>query len=74
MAGETNLSVAVVHGLGNVNKVLETVRKGESPYQFIEVMCCPGGCIGGGGQPISRDPDIREKRIHGLYLEDRNLP
>lgn len=72
--GENKLSVAVIHGLGHVKELLEVVSKGQSPYQFIEVMCCPGGCIGGGGQPISKDPEVLKKRIEGLYREDEGLP
>jgi iron-only hydrogenase group A len=72
--GGREFSVAVVHGLGNIRKILEDIDKGRSRYHFIEVMCCPGGCIGGGGQPISKDPGIKEKRIAGLYREDEGLP
>jgi iron-only hydrogenase group A len=72
--GDMKLSVAVIHGLGNIREVLEDIEKGNSPYHFIEVMCCPGGCIGGGGQPFSDDPDVRQKRIAGLYREDVKLP
>ena len=72
--GGMQLSVAVVHGLGNIKEILEEIGQGKSPYHFIEVMCCPGGCIGGGGQPLSKDPEIRQKRIAGLYMEDQNLP
>lgn len=68
------LKAAVVHGLGNVKEILKQAEAGASPYQFIEVMCCPGGCIGGGGQPVSEDPMVREKRIAGLYREDESLP
>jgi len=49
---------------------MEQVAAGESPYHFIEVMGCPGGCITGGGQPRSEDPDARAKRQAGLYTED----
>ncbi len=45
------LSVAVAHGLANARKVIERVKSGEGAYHFIEIMTCPGGCIGGGGQP-----------------------
>ncbi len=62
--------VAVTSGLAGANKLMEQVEKGESPYHFIEVMGCPGGCITGGGQPRSTDPDVREKRQRGLYSED----
>jgi len=71
---DMELSAAVIHGLSNVRPVLEEIREGRSPYQFIEVMCCPGGCIGGGGQPFSRDKDVRAKRMQGLYKEDESLP
>lgn len=72
--GNSNLPVAIIHGLGHVKEVLEKVKNGESPYTFIEVMCCPGGCIGGGGQPVSDDPDILRKRMEALYREDEGLP
>ena len=49
---------------------MEQVAEGTSPYHFIEVMGCPGGCITGGGQPRSQDPLVREKRLKGLYAED----
>jgi NADH-quinone oxidoreductase subunit G/NADP-reducing hydrogenase subunit HndD len=49
---------------------MEQLEKGESPYHFIEVMGCPGGCIAGGGQPRSDDPDIKIKRMNALYKED----
>jgi NADH-quinone oxidoreductase subunit G len=72
-----NIRVAVAHGLGNVSKVLDEVRiakeKGtELPYHFIEVMACPGGCIGGGGQPGMITDDIRKSRIQALYHDDLN--
>jgi len=62
--------VAVTSGLAGARKLMEQVAKGESPYHFIEVMGCPGGCITGGGQPRSKDPDVRVKRQMGLYTED----
>ena len=68
------LNAAVIHGLGNVRGILDDIAAGTSPYHFIEIMCCPGGCIGGGGQPISRDAGVNEKRIQGLYREDESLP
>ncbi len=71
--GGKDVSVAVVHGLGNIREILDQIREGKSPYTFIEVMCCPGGCIGGGGQPIPTNDEIRKKRIEGLYKADRNL-
>lgn len=74
----TEVRIAVAHGLGNVETVLSHVRKAlengtEPPYHFIEVMACPGGCIGGGGQPYGVTNGIREKRTQGLYEEDKAL-
>jgi NADH-quinone oxidoreductase subunit G/NADP-reducing hydrogenase subunit HndD len=65
-----NLKVAVAHGLSNARVLLEQVEKKESPYHFIEVMACPGGCLGGGGQPVPTNLDIRKKRAESLYRED----
>ena len=64
------LRVAVTSGLKGANQLMEQVKKGESPYHFIEVMGCPGGCITGGGQPRSDDPRVGLKRLKGLYSED----
>ena len=66
------LKVAVVHGLGNVRKLLEKIKSGEATYHFIEVMTCPGGCIGGGGQPRFTDDSVRLKRISAIYAEDES--
>jgi iron-only hydrogenase group A len=63
------LRVAVAHGLGNARKLLERIKAGEV-YHFVEVMTCPGGCIGGGGQPRFTDDSVRLKRIAGIYAED----
>jgi len=68
------LKVAVAHGLSNARILLEEIQKGTSPYHFIEVMACPGGCLGGGGQPVPTNEEIRKKRASSLYLEDRNKP
>jgi len=62
--------VAVTSGLAGAAKLMDQIRIGESPYHFIEVMGCPGGCITGGGQPRSDDPEVRQKRLAGLYSED----
>lgn len=67
------LNVAIAHGLANAKKVMERVRSGEANYHFIEVMACPGGCIGGGGQPIPTSAEIRKKRADAIYSEDENL-
>ncbi len=66
------LRVAVTSGLKGAKQLMEQLAKGESPYHFIEVMGCPGGCITGGGQPRSSDPDVRIKRLKGLYNEDES--
>lgn len=69
------VKIAVAHGLGNVefvvNKILKAIKNGEElPYHFIEVMACPGGCVGGGGQPYGVTNELRIKRAKGLYLDD----
>ena len=69
----TVLNVAVAHGLGNARELLERVKSGHQ-YHFIEIMCCPGGCIGGGGQPIPTDKEIRLKRTEGIYNADQAMP
>ncbi|MCX6280645.1 MAG: NADH-dependent [FeFe] hydrogenase, group A6 [Bacteroidetes bacterium] len=64
------LKVAVAHGLAHAKTLMQSIRKGDSPYHFIEIMACPGGCLGGGGQPIPTNPDIRLKRVQALYAEE----
>ncbi len=68
------LKVAVCHGTANARKVLEDIKNGGkfSQCHFIEFMACPGGCLGGGGQPIPTNPEIRKKRANAIYSEDRN--
>ncbi|WP_143156874.1 NADH-dependent [FeFe] hydrogenase, group A6 [Thermosyntropha lipolytica] len=68
----TVVKVAVAHGLSNARKLMDQVRAGESPYHFIEIMACPGGCIGGGGQPITKSNAQRQVRIDAIYVEDEN--
>ncbi len=68
------LNIAVAHGLANARKVAELVRSGEKNYHFIEIMTCPGGCIGGGGQPRFTDNDVRRARIRAIYNEDEVKP
>jgi iron-only hydrogenase group A len=67
------IRVAVAHGLTNARQLMEAVRSGEADYGFIEVMTCPGGCLGGGGQPIPTDADIRARRASAIYQEDEAL-
>lgn len=68
-----DIKIAVTHGLGNARALLEKIRAGEAEYHAIEIMACPGGCIGGGGQPYHHgNLDILKKRIEGIYSEDRS--
>jgi len=64
------LKVAVAHGLGNARQVLERIKRGEGDYHFVEIMTCPGGCIGGGGQPRMTNDEVRLARIKAIYKED----
>ena len=64
------LNVAVAHGLSNAQQLIAAVKRGEANYHFIEIMTCPGGCIGGGGQPRFTDNRIRQSRIAAIYRED----
>ena len=64
------LKVAVAHGLGNARKLIERILAGEAEYHFVEVMTCPGGCIGGGGQPRLTTNEVRKARIAAIYKED----
>lgn len=65
-----DLKVAVAHGLSNAKVLLEQVEKGKSPYHFIEIMACPGGCLGGGGQPMPTNLEVRKARAASIYRED----
>jgi len=70
------LKIAVVHGTANAKKVMDDIKAGGkfSECHFIEFMACPGGCIGGGGQPIPTTPEIRKLRAKAIYEEDKSLP
>ena len=68
--GETVLKIAVVSGLGNAEKLIQKMNRGEAFYHFIEVMACPGGCIGGAGQPFGL-MDTKKLRVNGLYSSDK---
>jgi len=68
--GKNKVNIAVVNGIGNATQILEELKKGKSNYDYIEVMACPGGCIGGGGQPIPTNDKIREQRAKSLYKID----
>jgi NADH-quinone oxidoreductase subunit G/[NiFe] hydrogenase diaphorase moiety small subunit/NADP-reducing hydrogenase subunit HndD len=68
------LKCAVAHGLVNAKKIMDLIKSGKSHYHFIEFMACPGGCLGGGGQPIPTSPEIRRKRAEAIYSEDTGMP
>jgi iron-only hydrogenase group A len=64
------LQVAVAHGLGNAEKVIRAIKSCKKQYHFVEVMTCPGGCIGGGGQPRFTTNEVRQARMAAIYRED----
>ncbi|MFZ5354352.1 MAG: NADH-dependent [FeFe] hydrogenase, group A6 [Bacillota bacterium] len=67
------VKVAVANGIKNARALLEKIKSGECDYTFIEIMCCPGGCIGGGGQPHTTTNKDRNSRITATYDEDKNM-
>jgi len=67
------VKVAIAHGLINANKVMKAIQSGKASYHFVEIMACPGGCIGGGGQPIPTNITIRKNRMKAIYSEDENM-
>ena len=69
--GVGDLRVAVVSGLGNARRLIEAVKAGKVSYDFVEIMACPGGCAGGGGQPINREMDLADERGEVLWQLDR---
>ena len=74
--GELNVNVAVVYGTANARKMIERMKQGDKQYHFIEVMTCPGGCIGGGGQPkdlMKNADEVRKARIDSLYKKDAEM-
>ncbi|MDP4281071.1 MAG: NADH-dependent [FeFe] hydrogenase, group A6 [Bacteroidota bacterium] len=69
------INIGIAHGLGNARKLLEDIKEGRNHFHAIEIMACPGGCIGGGGQPYHHgDSEILKKRAAALYREDANKP
>lgn len=71
--GDKTLRIGIANGLGNARKLLESIRDGKEEYDAIEIMACPGGCIGGGGQPYHHGNDeIVKKRQKAIYQEDKN--
>ena len=74
--GGLDVNVAVCYGLTNASKLIDLIKNGDKKYHFVEVMTCPGGCIGGGGQPkdVSKDADsVRKARIASLYKKDSEM-
>ena len=69
LKGQT-LNLAVAHGLANAERLIQKVQAGEARYHFIEVMACPGGCIGGGGQPRFTTNEVRLARMKAIFSED----
>ncbi len=70
-----DLKFIVAHGTANAKKVMEMLLRGElEGYHFVEIMACPGGCLGGGGQPIPTSQKIRMKRAEAIYKEEESLP
>ncbi|HPR32431.1 MAG TPA: [Fe-Fe] hydrogenase large subunit C-terminal domain-containing protein, partial [Prolixibacteraceae bacterium] len=67
------LKCAVAHGLVNAKQVMDAVKEKKADYHFIKVMACPGGCLGGGGQPIPTNPEIRARRAEAIYAEDAGM-
>jgi len=71
---DIKLKVAVAHEIRNAKKILEDLKAGKVHYDFVEVMACPNGCIGGGGQPVPTTPAIRRARIESVMSRDRGMP
>jgi NADP-reducing hydrogenase subunit HndD len=75
MFGDLPINIGIAHGLGNARKLLEDIREGKSQFHAIEIMACPGGCIGGGGQPYHHgDVNTLKARQQAIYREDQNKP
>jgi len=72
--GDLDVKVAVASGLSNARKLMDLIMEGKADYHFIEIMCCPGGCLGGGGQPIPTTDEVRKARMAAIYAEDEGLP
>ena len=72
--GDLDVKVAVASGLSNARKLMDLIMEGKADYHFIEIMCCPGGCLGGGGQPIPTTDEVRKARMEAIYREDEGLP
>ena len=73
-AAGVELNLAVVNGLGRLHETLDELLTADPPVHFVEVMSCPGGCVGGGGQPYGTDSDVVSERLKRLYEVDRRSP
>jgi iron-only hydrogenase group A len=71
--GDLMVNVAVTNSLSRARDMMELIKDGKADYHFVEVMCCPGGCIGGGGQPRPTTNAIRKERIAGIYEADADM-
>ncbi len=67
------IKIAIVHGLGNAKTLLERMRRKKAEYHIVEIMACPGGCIGGGGQPKTTTMEIIKKRAEAIYMQDKKM-
>lgn len=70
--GDAVVKAAIVNGLGNTRRLIDQIERGEVHYDFVEVMACPGGCVGGGGQPIHDGEELAFERGKNLYFLDSN--
>lgn len=68
--GDREVRIAIVHGLTNAGRLIESMKQGEKQYDFVEVMACRRGCIMGGGQPAQAGPRTRKGRMEGIYKVD----
>lgn len=68
------LKVAIAHGLANARNLVQAIKDKKVEYHFVEIMACPGGCLGGGGQPIPTNIEIRTARMEAIYKEDEKMP
>eukprot|EP00906_Rhabdomonas_costata_P020237 RCo029411 len=68
--GGTNINICIASGGKNVHKVMDWIKNKQKTYHFVEMMACPSGCIGGGGQPRSDDPDVLNRRMESIYSLD----
>lgn len=69
---DVTVRTAAVSGLGNARALIDKIERGEAQYDFVEVMACPGGCVGGGGQPIREGEELAFERGKNLYYLDMN--